>query len=186
MIYWAAEEVLVCIRSFSKIFYSNIKGDKMKIQKTVFAVLLMFSIYIVAASALTSYFNSDEYVEVNIIKIIDNNIIFGNNCTVLTATTSPERARSIELGLEGKIEVRPTTHDTFAEVLKSYNITVESVLIESKDEEFYYSSMILSNENKVLKLDSMPSDAMAVALRTNTTIYVSKRLLEQDGTNICE
>ena len=137
-------------------------------------------------SAFKNYFDLNNYVEVNMIKIIDNNIIFGNNCTILTATTAPDRARSIQLGIEGRIDKRPTTHDTFAQVLKSYDIILESITIESRDEEYYYSNMILNDGEKVLKLDSMPSDAMAVALRTNSTIYINKTLLETEGSNICK
>jgi len=158
----------------------------MKMQKTVFVTILIFLLYMVAASALTNYFNPDEYVKLNVIKIIDNNIIFGNNCTVLTAITSPDRAKSIQLGIDGIIDKRPTTHDTFSEILKSYNITLESIIVERKDDDFYYSNMILNDGKKVLKLDSMPSDAMAVALRLNSTIYINKRLLEQDGTDVCD
>ncbi len=158
----------------------------MKFERKLLIIVIIFSVLATSSFAIKLYLTPDEYVEVDVIKIIENNIVFGNNCTVITATTSPDRARSIQLGLEGTIDNRPTSHDVFSNILKNFNITLDNITIHSRDDDFYYSDMYLRTENKVLKLDSMPSDAMALALRTGSTIYLNKTLLEQDGTNICE
>lgn len=124
-------------------------------------------------------------VEANVIRVIGNTIIIANNCTGIVADTSIERAFSIQQGLENKIEFRPNTHDTFVAVLKSFNITLDSVEINKFENNTYYSDIIFSTENKTLRLDAKPSDAIAIALRTNSTIFIDKNLLNKYGTDIC-
>jgi uncharacterized protein len=49
----------------------------------------------------------------------------------------------------------------------------------------YFANLYLSNDKKALKLDVKPSDGIALALRTNSTIYINKTLLLEHGQNIC-
>lgn len=137
------------------------------------------------ANALLEFLSLENYVEANVLKVIGTTIIIGNNCTAIKADTSPERAQSIQLGLEKKISDRPNTHDSFAAVLKSFNITLEAVKLERYDGKYYYSDMILKAGDKILKLDVMPSDGIAVALRTGSKIYLNKTMLFEVGKNIC-
>ncbi|MFQ6020761.1 MAG: bifunctional nuclease family protein [Candidatus Aenigmatarchaeota archaeon] len=130
-------------------------------------------------------FDITGYEIVNVIEVIGNNVIVGNNCTAIIAETSPERAESISLGLKGIIQERPNTHDTFSAVLRSFNITLEAVQIEGVKDNYYYSNLILRTGDKILKLDTKPSDAIAIALRMNATIYINKTLLTRMGENIC-
>jgi len=125
------------------------------------------------------------YVKVNVLKVIGNTIVIGNNCTAIVADTSPERARNILLGMEGIIPQRPTTHDTIVQILRSFNLTVEKVVLERFDGRYYYADIYIKSKNKLLKLDLMPSDGIAIAVRVNAPIYINKTLLEEVGKNIC-
>jgi len=125
------------------------------------------------------------YVEANVLEISGTTIIVGNNCTAIIAETSPERAYSIDLGIRGIIEERPNTHDTFIAAMKSFNITLESIQIENFNGRYYSASLFLMSDNKVSKIDTKPSDAIALALRMNSPIYINKTLLEEVGKNIC-
>lgn len=155
----------------------------------IFAVLILGISAILFASilsfALLEYLTVENYVEASVLRISGNSIIIGNNCTAIIAETSPERAASIELGLEKRMDQRPNTHDTFAQALKSFNVTLESVRLERYDNRYYYSDMILRTKDKMLLLDAMPSDAIALALRMGAPIYVNKTLLQEVGKNIC-
>jgi hypothetical protein len=84
------------------------------------------------------------------------------------------------------MEQRPNTHDIFAQTLKSFNITLDYVTIDNLVNGTYYSNLFLRSGNKILKLDAKPSDAIALALRTNSTIYINKTLLQEVGKNICQ
>jgi len=154
-----------------------------KIPIMTFIVLVFLSILVFAAINMMDLSN---YVEANVLEVSETTILIGNNCTAIVAETSPERAESIELGMKGIIQDRPNTHDTFVEVLKSFNITLESVNIDSFDGKYYYANLLLKSGDKTLKLDTRPSDAIAIALRANTTIYLNKTLLKEIGKNICQ
>jgi bifunctional DNase/RNase len=132
-----------------------------------------------------SFEKPEGYVEVNLLKVIGNTIIVGTNCTAIVAETSPERARNIQFGIEKIIPERPTTHDTIVQILKSFNLTVEKVVIERFDGNYYYADMYIKGKNKILKLDVMPSDGIAIAVRVNAPIYINSTLLKEIGKKVC-
>ncbi len=153
--------------------------------KIIFIALAASAALVFAASAITQYFSTDGFVEANVLRVSGDSIIIGNNCTAIIATTSAERAQSIEQGLGGIMGERPNTHDTVVQILKSFNITAEAVKFNGYDGRYYYSDLILRGDSKALALDMMPSDAIAIALRANATIYINKTLLAQIGKRIC-
>ncbi|MBU3896668.1 MAG: bifunctional nuclease family protein [Nanoarchaeota archaeon] len=148
--------------------------------------ILIFLLGLSITYALVTHYSSDGYVIVDTLSIDGNTIIMGNGCKAIIADTSPERAYSIQLGLDKVIVGRPITHDTVSEILKSFNITLEAVKINGYDGQYYYSDMIMSNNEKVLSLDVMPSDAIAIALRLDAPIYINQTLLNEVGLDICE
>jgi len=148
----------------------------------VFLIIILFSFLSIA---LVNLINFEDYLIANVLEVSGNTIILGNNCTAIVAQTSPERAHSIEIGKKGIIEQRPNTHDIFAQTLKSFNITLEQVTIDNFEEGIYYANLHLISGNKFLELDVKPSDGIALALRTNSSIYINKTLLQEIGKNIC-
>ncbi len=160
----------------------------MKKKKSFSSLLLIFIalgfVGVLAFSNILDY-NTVDYVKADKIQIVDNNVVIGNGCTAIVATTTPERAKAIQLGLEGTIEERPTIYDSTLSMMKTYNITVEKLLLNRKDETFYYSDLYLTDGLKNLKLDILPSDGIALALRAKADIMVNKTLLEEEGQNIC-
>jgi bifunctional DNase/RNase len=49
----------------------------------------------------------------------------------------------------------------------------------------FFGKLILRQNGKILSLDSRPSDATAIAVRTNSPIYVKTELLKEFGKKIC-
>ena len=158
------------------------RKKKSKIPITTFIILILLSI---TSLAIINLIETSQYVEANVLRVDGTVITIGNDCTAIVAETSPERAYSIELGIKGVIEQRPNTHDIFAQTLKSFNITLDHVTIDNFENGIYYANLHLISGNKVLKLDSKPSDAIALALRTNSTIYINRTMLQEIGKNIC-
>ena len=138
----------------------------------------------VAYSAMMHY-STEGYVKVNVLRMQEDTIIIGYECKAIVADTSPERAHSIKMALVNRIDGRPMTHDTFVQTLDGFNITLEAVKIQRYDDQYYYSDMIFNQDKKVLILDSMPSDAIAIALRMDAPIYINETLLEEVGKDIC-
>ena len=150
---------------------------------SILVILILLSF--ISLAVISSFVDTTKYVVANVLSVEGTTIIVGNNCTAIVAQTSPERANSIELGIRGIIEVRPNTHDTFATTLQFFNISLDSVNIEKFDGNYYYADLLLRAGDRILKLDTKPSDGIALALRMNSTIYINKTLLSEIGENIC-
>jgi bifunctional DNase/RNase len=147
-----------------------------------FFILILLSFIAIAAINLI---DTEDYVVADVLEVSDTTIVLGSNCTAIISNTSPERAQAIQTGIDGVIEERPNTYDIFKETLRSFNITLEYMTLDSYDDGIYYANLFLSSQDKILKLDVKPSDGIALALRTNSTIYINKTLLKELGSNIC-
>jgi bifunctional DNase/RNase len=91
----------------------------------------------------------------------------------------PLEAASMATELEGIKPQRPMTHDLMRNVLGELGASVESVEITELRENTYYARLELkTREGGLLHIDSRPSDAISVALRTKSPIYVAKTVLE--------
>jgi len=91
----------------------------------------------------------------------------------------PLEATSMATELEGVKPQRPMTHDLLRNVLSEFGTTVEFVEVTDLRENTYFAQIQLkTREGRALTIDSRPSDALALALRTKSPIYVAKKVLE--------
>jgi bifunctional DNase/RNase len=74
---------------------------------------------------------------------------------------------------------RPMTHDLLKNILDAAEIKVVKVTITELRDNTFYASIVLSNAGKDMQMDARPSDAIAVALRTKSPIYVEKSVIEK-------
>ena len=92
----------------------------------------------------------------------------------------PEAA-AILMRLQGAELPRPMTHDLLATVIERLAANVAAVIVtELRDSTFYAVIHLEMGEQEVL-LDSRPSDAIALAVRTDAPIYVSAELLSANA-----
>jgi uncharacterized protein len=70
------------------------------------------------------------------------------------------------------------THDLLRNILGEVGCAVESIEITELKENTYYAMVRLRLAGRELNIDSRPSDAIALALRTKSPIYVAKAVLE--------
>lgn len=87
-------------------------------------------------------------------------------------------ATAMATEIEGIKMARPMTHDLLKTVLGEVGCAVESIEITDLKENTYYAAVNLTVSGKQLVIDSRPSDAIALALRTKSPIYVAKAVLE--------
>ena len=87
-------------------------------------------------------------------------------------------ATAMATEIEGIKMARPMTHDLLKTILVEVGGSVESVEITELKENTYYASVNLNVAGRQMMIDSRPSDAIALALRTESPIYVAKAVLE--------
>ena len=91
----------------------------------------------------------------------------------------PLEAASMATELEGIRPARPMTHDLVRNLLGDLGATVEAVEITELRENTYYARIeVKTREGAAVEIDSRPSDAICIALRTKSPIYVAKTVLE--------
>jgi hypothetical protein len=87
-------------------------------------------------------------------------------------------ATAMATEIEGIKMARPMTHDLLKTILGEVGGSVDSVEITELKENTYYASVNISLAGRQVMIDSRPSDAIALALRTKSPIYVAKAVLE--------
>ncbi len=90
-------------------------------------------------------------------------------------------ATAILLALEGVETPRPMTHDLMNGVLAATGHYVERVEITRVEEGTYYAALFLRGEDSLHAIDSRPSDAIALAVRTGAPIFVAEDVLDSSG-----
>ncbi|HEY8371082.1 MAG TPA: bifunctional nuclease family protein [Thermodesulfobacteriota bacterium] len=88
-------------------------------------------------------------------------------------------ASSIATELEKITLARPMTHDLVKNIFEQLDIQVERVEVTDLRENTFYATIHLQSRGRSYVVDSRPSDAIAIALRTNAPIYVDDRVLEK-------
>ena len=91
----------------------------------------------------------------------------------------PLEATAMATELEAIKPQRPMTHDLLRNLLSEFSTTVECVEVTDLRENTYFAQIQLkTREGRAITVDSRPSDALALALRTKSPIYVAKKVLE--------
>ncbi len=90
-------------------------------------------------------------------------------------------AQSIAIELENITPPRPMTHDLFESFTQAFGIRLQKVYIYKFEDGIFYSEMTFSDGTRQVTLDSRTSDAIAIALRTNSPIYTTREILLETG-----
>lgn len=166
--------------------FAFLKG---KMEETPFDVKLIIAVMLLLAGTVTAeqagLFSTDDFVEANVVEVDGTTITLGHDCHAIVAQTTPSQARSIRLGKEGRIDVRPTTHDVLLEALDGFNITVKEAALTRFEDDIYFGRIVFRSGDRVLRLDSRPTDAIATALRADAPIFINQTVLRNQGENIC-
>jgi bifunctional DNase/RNase len=93
---------------------------------------------------------------------------------------TPEAA-AIAYALQGVAMPRPMTHDLIRDLLTSLDVSVERVVITELRSSTYFAELHLRRGAERSVVSSRPSDAVAVAVRTESPLYVSDELMDAEG-----
>jgi len=88
-------------------------------------------------------------------------------------------ASAIAVELEKVDLPRPMTHDLVKNVLDSLNIKVLKIEIADLRDNTFYAFIHLGMDGKTFTIDARPSDAIAIALRTKSPIYVEEDVIKK-------
>ena len=109
---------------------------------------------------------------------------------ILTSKEKPNRHLPIFIGFnegsaifltrKGVSPPRPLTHDLIVALLKAVDATVKKVIVTDLRENTFFGRIILECNGKIKEIDCRPSDAIAIAVRLKTPIFVAKKIEKED------
>jgi uncharacterized protein len=88
-------------------------------------------------------------------------------------------ANAIALQIEKIVTPRPMTHDLLKNILTGIDASVQKIVITDLKENTFFALVYLKQGERVLPVDSRPSDAIALALRTESPIFVESEVMEK-------
>ena len=101
-----------------------------------------------------------------------------NGASVLPIWVGIYEANAIALEIEKVTTPRPMTHDLIKNLLLGLETHVHKVVVTELRDDTFYAVIWLERDGQVLSIDSRPSDALALALRTDCPIYVEDDVLK--------
>ena len=139
---------------------------------------------------LDTIFNASSFASTNGFTEIETSINFTTvhltgECFDVSFDVTPDQAYSIARGLERSIGARPLTHDIMKDMLDIFGIETLQIRIDRFRDDIYYATIVMHSNGRVLELDARPSDAIALATRTGSKLFMRSDILQANGEYIC-
>jgi bifunctional DNase/RNase len=120
--------------------------------------------------------------------------VFGQNPVVILTDKEGKKALPIWIGLleanaidkelKNITSQRPMTHDLLHSILAQTQIKVKEVKIVALKEHTYYATLFLILNKGLIEVDARPSDAIILSLKSKTPIFVSSKILDEQGVTL--
>jgi len=130
-------------------------------------------------------------IELTIVGLVYNQSVVGTYGLVLSEKYGNRRfsimigepeAQSIALKLNNKKPPRPLTHDLIHNIIVTFGATISKIVIYDMINDVFFSNIILLKDGIEMSLDARTSDAVALAIRFNNSIFIKTDILEIVGT----
>lgn len=136
-------------------------------------------------------YSDNRRVRLRVLGISDSQIQSGAYALILAQTDGPYRipvvvgaaeAQSIAIKMEGVVPPRPMTHDLFAAMSQAFGIVLKEVFIHKFEDGIFSSELtFVDPAGQEVVLDARTSDAIAIAMRTGSPIFTTRRILAETG-----
>lgn len=117
-------------------------------------------------------------------------VILRHESQVLFISIGPYEAAAISWGLDHEKPIRPMTHDLILNILAGLRGELKSVTVYSLENQTFFAYLTVEQRDangqveQVLRIDTRPSDGMAVAVRAGCPIFVAEEVMAQAGQHV--
>ncbi|MGK7882601.1 MAG: bifunctional nuclease family protein [Crocosphaera sp.] len=101
----------------------------------------------------------------------------GSERRALPIYIGQDQAKSIIGAIENQKPPRPLTHDLIANLFEAWGMSLEKIIIHSLQDNTFYAILCMKQGKTTKEIDCRPSDAIAIALRTNSSIWVMEEVI---------
>jgi len=99
----------------------------------------------------------------------------------LTIWVGPYEAEAITIALQEVEVARPLTHDLLKSIFTAFNARITRVEIIKLQDDIFYGNIIAEVDGQEIRIDSRPSDAIAIAVRAHVPILVHVAVMDAAG-----
>ena len=96
----------------------------------------------------------------------------------------PAEANAIAIKLRGETLPRPLTHDLLRNIIEVVGASVDSIKISDLMNDTFYAKIVFNVEGERIEIDARPSDALALAVRVDVSIFVEDSVLDKAGISL--
>lgn len=93
-------------------------------------------------------------------------------------------ADAIVMRLQNVSVPRPQTHDLLTAMIGQLGGRVERIVVNELSEDVFYARIVIDVQGRYVEVDSRPSDAIAIAVRVNSPIFVEELVMEKAGVTL--
>lgn len=86
---------------------------------------------------------------------------------------------AIDRRLKGITPPRPMTHDLLGSIIEHLGVKIEKIVIDDLRNHTFYAKIHLRSNGQTIKVDSRPSDAIALGVASNIPIYVAEHVFDK-------
>lgn len=135
----------------------------------------------------------DSEIKITITGLVYNQTVVGTYGLVMSEEDGNRRfsvmigepeAQSIALKINNKKSPRPLTHDLINSILNSFGAVLQKVVIYDMVNDVFYSELHIIKDNAAFVIDARTSDAVALAVRSDSPIYIKSDILDIVGTEV--
>lgn len=93
----------------------------------------------------------------------------------------PFEADAIAMAIQGHEPQRPLTHDLLKSMITEMGGIVSHIFVNDIHDNTFFARIVIEQRGQTIEVDARPSDAIALAVRTDVPIYVETHVLDQAG-----
>jgi bifunctional DNase/RNase len=93
----------------------------------------------------------------------------------------PFEADAIAMAIQGHEPQRPMTHDLLKSLIGDLDGQISHIFVNDLQDNTFFARIVIDQRGRTVEVDARPSDAIALAVRTEVPIYVESHILDQAG-----
>lgn len=93
----------------------------------------------------------------------------------------PFEADAIAMAIQGHEPQRPLTHDLLKSTITEMGGIISHIFVNDIHDNTFFARIVIEQHGQTIEVDARPSDAIALAVRTDVPIYVETHVLDQAG-----
>lgn len=148
------------------------------------ALLIVSAIFFVTRYflVLKSVLSTNDFVMMQVDDVVfsgEGAVVFmKGNCSEFSFVVSSQQGEAIRSGLAKEIGYRPLTSDILHSIMRRFGIKPVVLKVTRIQDNTYFAELTVRKGFKFLTLDARPSDGVAIAVRTDTPIYVNESIVK--------